>query len=112
MISQVNSYDIIDLKRRLGIETTLAIHYTTYESGSNKVIERGYIHQKADGDIKKEIQTLVTGSVGITWIRLIYYDLERKEPVIRRVMYEHNNQKQNRNGNHQNQTEQSNQQNR
>lgn len=90
-LSEVNSYDIINLKRQLNIESTLSIHYTTYESGSNKVIERGYIHQKADGDIKKEIQTLITGSVGITWIRLIYYDLERKEPVIRKVRYEQSN---------------------
>lgn len=95
MIAQLTSYDIINLKKQLSIESTLSIHYTTYESGSNKVIERGYIHQTGDGDIKKEIQSLVTGSVGITWIRLIYYDLERKEPTIRRYRYEHNNHQQN-----------------
>lgn len=88
-ISEITSYKVQELKRRLNIETTLAIHYTTYESGSNKVIEKGWIHQDACGDIKKEIITLVTGSNhAITWIRLIYKEWPSQEPTIKRIRYE------------------------
>ena len=87
----VNGYDILELKNKLNIETTLALSYTTYKSGdTKKVIERGYITQDAVGDIKKEIITLITGSIGTTTIiRLIYTEWPEKNPTIRTYRYEH-----------------------
>ena len=90
-LSEITSYKIQDLKRQLGIETTLAIHYTTYKSGSKEVIERGYIQQDAVGDLKKEIINVATGSVGITFLRLIYNEWPSKNPTIKTLKYEQRN---------------------
>jgi hypothetical protein len=77
------------LKESLNIQTSLSLHYTTYKSGSLKeVIEKGYIQQTADGDLKKEIINKITGSVGTTIIRLIYKEWPSKEPQIKLIKYE------------------------
>lgn len=88
MIGSVNALQLQSLKRQLGIETTLAINYVTYESGSNKVIERGHIEQDACGELKKKIISVMTGSIGYTIIRLIYTTWPEKEPTIKRIRYE------------------------
>lgn len=87
----INSYNVLELKRRLNIETSLAIHYTTYQSGSNKVIEKGFIQQDAVGDLKKKIITVMTGSIGYTILRLIYETWPEKEPTIKIAKYEKTN---------------------
>ena len=87
----INSYSIIELKRKLGIESTLSLSFTTFESGSNRIIERGFISQMADGDLKKKIVNVASGLPGISIIRLIYTDLKLKEPVINIYMYDNNN---------------------
>ena len=89
-LSEINELQIQELKKQLGIETTLALHYTTYKSGSaKKVIERGYIQQDAVGDLKKKIITVMTGSIGYTILRLIYETWPEKEPQIKIVKYQH-----------------------
>lgn len=88
-LSDINSYKIQQLKDSLGIQTTLSLHYTTYKSGSLKeVIQKGYITQDGNGELKKEIISLMTGSVGTTIIRLIYKTWPEKEPTIKLIKYE------------------------
>lgn len=88
-LAGINSYKVQELKNQLGIETQLTIHYTTYASGSNRIIEKGRITQDACGDLKKQIINVMTGSIGWTEIRLIYTDWTTKEPTIKRIRYEH-----------------------
>lgn len=91
-LSDITSYKIQQLKDSLNIQTTLSLHYTQYKSGSLKeVIQKGYITQDGNGDLKKEIINLVTGSVGITYLRLIYKDWPSKDPQIKVLKYENSN---------------------
>lgn len=87
--SGLNVLQIQKLKESLNIQTTLSLHYIQYKSGSLKeVIQKGYITQDGNGDLKKEIINLVTGSVGHTVIRLIYKTWPEKEPTIKLIKYE------------------------
>lgn len=85
MIWSVNSLQIRQLKEKLGICSQLSISFTTYESGSRKILAQGRILQDACGEIVKEFRTFLTGSYGKTILRLIYKD--KGEPTIAAYEY-------------------------